>query len=204
MLRLLRVPFIPQSHFSDTEASEHAYKWGWFHTFFRQSYEKGNGLPMGGLSERKSMALASEINMCSAAGHSREDIIPSLLILRHRTSSATWETQNCSFFFPPSFHCISFGGRIHLRLQPKLGTAAASLICHKGTMSTKNMSDVSKIGRYISNVGSNRYQWRKCLIDCSLTMGTLKQTVIIVAFVGDFEVDKMDWSDFYRQGSWRS
>lgn len=71
-------------------------------------------------------------------------------------------------------------------------------------MNTKNMSDVSKIGRYISNVGSTRYQWRKCLIDCSLTMWTLKETVIIVAFVGDFEVDKMDWSDFYRQGSWRS
>lgn len=66
------------------------------------------------------------------------------------------------------------------------------------------MSDVSKIGRYISDVGSNRYQWRKCFIHCSLTMGTLKETVIIVAFVGDFEVDKMDWSDFYRQGSWRS
>lgn len=58
-------------------------------SFFRQSCEKGNGLPMGGLSERKSMALASGINLCSAAGHSREDIISSLLILRHRTSSAT-------------------------------------------------------------------------------------------------------------------
>lgn len=54
------------------------------------------------------------------------------------------------------------------------------------------MSDVSKIGRSISNVASNRYQWRKCLIDCSLPMGTLKETVIMVAFVGDFEVDKMD------------
>lgn len=123
MLRLLRVPFIPQSHFSDTEASEHAYKWGWFHTFFRQSYEKGNGLPMGGLSERKSMALASEINMCSAAGHSREDIIPSLLILRHRTSSATWETQNCSFFSPPLFIAsvleaeFIWGFNQHLALQ---------------------------------------------------------------------------------------
>lgn len=58
--------------------------------FFRQeNCEKVNGFPlMGGLLQRKSMSLASEINMCSAAGHSREDIISSPLILRHRTYPA--------------------------------------------------------------------------------------------------------------------
>lgn len=56
--------------------------------FRQENYEKANGLPTGGLVRRKSVSLASEINLCSAAGHSREDIISSFLILRRGTYSA--------------------------------------------------------------------------------------------------------------------